>query len=472
MKSIEAESHLSNSEKLTTDGLPAPIRYWAVIIISFGVAISVLDVAIANVALPTIARDLKTDSASVLWVVNAYQLGVVVSLLPLAALGDIYGYRRVFLGGLVLFTLSAFFCAEAHSLPQIAVARGLQGLGAAGLMSVGSVLIRFTYPAKMLGRGIGINAMVVAVSSAIGPSVAAAILAVAPWQWLFLVNVPVGIIACLAGYYLLPGNHATQAKFDWPSAVLNVLTFGLLVLGIEGIAHRQSPIMAMMLLGSAVFFGVIYIRRQLTQPMPLLPLDLLRKPIIALSVLTSVCSFAGQMLALGSLPFFLQDVLKMTAVQIGLVITPMPLTVALIAPLAGHLSDRIPPALLGIIGLSISALGFMLLAFVSAEAGSVAISWRMAVCGLGFGMFQSPNVRMIVGSTPKERSGGAGGLISMSRLSGQTIGASLVALIFSLSQGKGTKATLISAAVIVIVAALLSGSRLSTTGPKTIDLAA
>ena len=144
MQSIEAESHLSSSTK---DGLPTPIRYWAVIIISFGVAISVLDVAIANVALPTIARDLRTDSASVLWVVNAYQLGVVVSLLPLAALGDIYGYRRVFLGGLALFTMAAFFCAEANSLPQIAVARGLQGLGAAGLMSVGSALIRFTYPA-------------------------------------------------------------------------------------------------------------------------------------------------------------------------------------------------------------------------------------------------------------------------------------------------------------------------------------
>src|SRR6185312_9076657 len=159
-----------------TDGLPFPQRIWAVATIALGVIMAVMDSAIANVALPTIGIDLNTDPALSIWIVNGYQLAVTISLLPLAALGDIIGYRRVYLAGLILFTIASLLCALSHSLPMLAFARVVQGFGRAGIMSVNSALIRFIYPQSMLGRGLSINVLVVAISAAAGPSVAAAIL--------------------------------------------------------------------------------------------------------------------------------------------------------------------------------------------------------------------------------------------------------------------------------------------------------
>src|SRR5512146_321145 len=163
------------------DGLPLPQRIWAIATIALGIVMAVMDSAIANVALPTIGIDLNADPALSIWIVNGYQLAVTISLLPLAALGDIVGYRRVYLGGLVLFTIASLLCSLAHSLPLLAIARVIQGFGGAGIMSVNSALIRFIYPSRMLGRGLAINTMIVAISAAAGPTVAAAILSVASW---------------------------------------------------------------------------------------------------------------------------------------------------------------------------------------------------------------------------------------------------------------------------------------------------
>src|SRR5271154_1973697 len=178
-----------------TDGLPPARRRWAVTTLVIAVGMATLDTAIANTALPTIAADLQASPASSIWVVNAYQLALMVSLLPLASLGDILGYRRIYITGLVVFTLASLVCAAAWSLPSLAVARVFQGFGASGIMSVNTALIRFIYPANSLGRGVGFNALVVAVSFALGPTVASAILAVATWQWPFAINVPLGIVA-------------------------------------------------------------------------------------------------------------------------------------------------------------------------------------------------------------------------------------------------------------------------------------
>src|SRR5215475_10203539 len=186
------------------DGLPLPRRYWSILTIALGLAMSVVDGAIANVALPTIAGDLNASPAFSIWIVNGYQLAITISLLPLASLGEIVGYRRVYLAGLLLFTLASAFCASSQTLLWLTTARILQGFGAAGIMSVNAALVRFTYPRAQLGRGIGINAMVVAVSAAVGPTVAAAILAFASWPFLFAVNVPLGIAAVALGWRCLP----------------------------------------------------------------------------------------------------------------------------------------------------------------------------------------------------------------------------------------------------------------------------
>ena len=156
------------------DGVPMPQRMWAILTIALGLTLAVLDGGIANVALPTIARDVNTSPANSIWVVNAYQLAVTISLLPLSSLGEIYGYRRIYQAGLVLFTLASLACALSSSLPTLIVARMLQGFGAAGIMSVNSALIRFIYPRRWLGRGVGLNATVGSIASALGPTVASA----------------------------------------------------------------------------------------------------------------------------------------------------------------------------------------------------------------------------------------------------------------------------------------------------------
>src|SRR5271156_6544033 len=174
---------MSRSSLEPSDGLPWPQRRFAILTIGFGIAMSVIDGAIANVALPTIAGSLNASPAFSIWIVNGYQLAITISLLPLASLGEIIGYRRVYLAGLLLFTLASLFCALSHTLLLLTVARIVQGFGAAGIMSVNAALVRFTYPRLQLGRGIGVNALVVAVSAAVGPTVAAGILAVGTWPY-------------------------------------------------------------------------------------------------------------------------------------------------------------------------------------------------------------------------------------------------------------------------------------------------
>jgi DHA2 family multidrug resistance protein-like MFS transporter len=311
----------------------------------------------------------------------------------------------------------------------------------------------------MLGRGLGINAMVVAVSSALGPTVAAVILAVGSWQWLFAINVPVGIVALLLTP-ALPRTPRAQHRFDALSAILNALTFGLLIAGIDGVAHGEGAAAVAAELIGAALAGAVLVWRQLSQAWPLLPIDLLRIPLFALSISTSVCSFAAQMLAYVSLPFFLQDYLGLSSVQTGLLMTPWPLATAVIAPISGRLADRYSAGLLGGIGLAIFALGLGLLALLPAHPGTADIVWRMAVCGLGFGLFQSPNNRAIITSAPRERSGGASGMLGTARLLGQTMGAALVALSFGLFPDRGTTVALATAAGIAAAAAVVSCLRM------------
>ncbi len=446
-------------------GLPVPQRYWAIVTIGFAIAVAVLDGAIANIALPTIAHDLHASAVDSIWVVNAYQLAVTISLLPLASLGEIWGYRRIYLLGLVAFTLASLGCALSHSLIELTAARVIQGFGASGVMSVNTALIRFIYPRAQLGRGIGINAMVVAVSSAVGPTVASAILSVADWQWLFAINLPIGAAAVVIGLRALPNMAGTGRRFDLVSALLCAVAFGLLITAIDGLGHRLAPRLVAAEFAGAILFGFLLVRRQLGLPSPLLPVDLLRIPVFALSVATSVSSFTAQMLAYVSLPFYLQDTLGRGVVETGLLMTPWPIATGVMAPLAGRLSDRLSAGLLGAIGLAALAAGLALLATLPARPESLDIAWRMALCGAGFGLFQSPNNRTLITSAPKERSGGASGMLGTARLLGQTTGAALVALIFGLAPTQGTMIALAVATCCAVLAALVSGSRVAAAQP-------
>ncbi len=447
------------------DGLPLPQRYWAVITIGIAVSLAVVDGAIANIALPTIARDMQVSPSESIWVINAYQLAVTISLLPFASLGELYGYRRVYQTGLAVFTLASFACAMSHSLPELTVARVMQGFGAAGIMSVNSALTRYVYPRSMLGRGMGLNALLAGTCSALGPTVASAILAVANWQWLFAINVPLGVIAFTIAFRTLPRTPYGSSRFDVGSALLNALTLGLLVLSMDGYAHGAPVFASLLELAVSITAGVFLVRRQLGRSAPLLPVDLLRIPLFRLSAATSTLSFAAATLAFVSLPFYLQGTLGWSATQTGLLMTPWPLATAIMAPIAGRLADRYPAGLLGGIGMTIFTIGLLLLATMPADSAAVPIALRMGICGFGFGFFQSPNNRAMLSAAPLHRTGGASGMLGTARLLGQTFGAALVALIFSLAAHQGVTLTLLIAAGFAASAAGASLLRLRTPTP-------
>jgi DHA2 family multidrug resistance protein-like MFS transporter len=411
------------------DGLPVPQRYWSACAIWIALVMAVLDGAIANVALPTIARELSAAPDQSVWVVNGFQLAVVVSLLPLAALGEMVGYRRVYLVGIVIFTVASLGCALAPSLPILIAARVVQGLGASGIMSVNGALVRFTYPKALLGRGVGLNALVVAGAAAFGPTVASGILALGPWEWLFAVNLPIGVLAFFVARASLPVSP-TSGKLDLVSTLLNVATFGLGFTGVDALTRGGDPWIGGAELILAVLTGLTLLRRSRARPNPLVPIDLLRNKVFTLTVLTSIASFAAQMLAFVSLPFYLQSVLHRSQVDTGLLMTPWPVATGIAAAIAGPLADRFPAAILSGAGLALLTLGLVSLALLPADATSLAIVWRMAICGFGFGFFQSPNNRTMLSSAPMARSGAAGGMLATARLTGQTIGATLAAISF------------------------------------------
>ncbi len=438
------------------DGLPAPRFYWAVASVALAIAMAVLDSAIVNVALPVIGRQFGATPADSIWIINAYQLAIVVSLLPLASLGEIVGFRRIYLAGLSIFTVASLACTLSHTLTEIILARTLQGFGAAGVMSVNGGLVRFIYPHRLLGRGVGLNAMAVSISAAAAPSVASGILAIGPWPWLFAVNIPVGLAALALAWRALPPNPLSSRPFDWISAGLNAATFGLVISGVDVLTRTTARLQGALQLGAGVAAGVFLARREWPRPSPLVPFDLLRNRVFALSVMTSIASFAAQMLAFVSLPFHFEGVLHRSQVATGLLLTPWPVAVGVMAPTAGWLADRFSSAALCTAGLVAFAAGLALLALLPVDASDLDIGWRMALCGLGFGLFQAPNNRMMLTSAPRERAGAAGGMLGTARLTGQSIGAVLTAILLHFFAGAGETYALAGGSALALAAAAFS----------------
>lgn len=441
------------------DGLPNRQRLMAFSTLAMAITMAVLDGNIVTVALPTMARQFAVAPENATWIINAFQLAVTVSLLPLAALGDMVGYRRVYWWGLAVFTVASLACALAPTFAALTFARLVQGLGAAGIMSVNIALIRFIYPHSRLGQGVGNMAVVVAVASAASPSVAAAILSVASWHWLFLINVPIGVLALAMAARTLPATPRAAGRLDLISVVLNALAFGLFIAGVNRVGQggAQSPALIEIGLGAAI--GVVLVKRQLKLSAPLLPVDLLRRPVFALSLATSITSFGAQSLAMVALPFYFEDTLGRSAAATGLLLTPWPVGTALIAPIAGRLADRFIPGILSSIGLLVMGAGLALVALHVGDPDPGSLVWRLAICGLGFGFFQSPNNRLIIGSAPRERSGGAAGLQSTGRLIGQSLGTALMAVAFGRAPQHATSIALWGAAALTLAGACASGLR-------------
>jgi MFS transporter, DHA2 family, multidrug resistance protein len=302
---------------------------------------------------------------------------------------------------------------------------------------VNTALVRFVFPRAMLGRGIGFIAFVVATSSATGPTVAAAILSVASWHWLFAVNILPGALALWLAARVLPTTPRNRHRFDLLGAMLNAVTLGLLIFAVDELGRGEHVSWAAGELAAAALFGLIFVLRELARTAPILPVDLFRRPIFALSVGTSICSYTAQGTAFVSLPFLFEDAGHLSQIATGLLMTPWPAIVVIIAPIAGRLSDRSSPTLLGAMGLAVMTVGMALLLTMPEHPGWGTVAWRMAVSGFGFGFFQSPNNRLLVGAAPPERSGAASGMLSTARLMGQTMGSAIVALTFGIGSASG-----------------------------------
>ena len=451
---------LQNAPRVNDKLTPREFRGMVAILLS--IALATLDTAIANTALPAIAADLNASPAASVWIINAYQLAAVATLLPFAALGGVLGQRKVYLGGLILFVVSSALCTFSWSLPTLTVARVLQGIGASAIMSVNAGLISSIFPRERLGRGLGMNALVVGTSFSIGPTIASLVLSVAHWPWLFAINLPIGLFALVFAWNSLPATKPGSLTFDRLTALLNVITFGALIFALSQAAQLGS--MSSVLIALAIFLvgGAMMLRREAGHPAPMFPLDLLKRPMFALSALTAFCSFATQGLAFVSLPFFFETTLGRDPVQTGFLMTPWSVMVAMIAPFAGRMSDRYPPGLLGGMGLAMLCIGMISLATMPADASVLSIGARMIVCGIGFGFFQAPNQKALMTSAPKERASGASGTIATARLIGQATGAALVALSFGISNTHGPVLALSIGAGFAAVGSIASGLRLVT----------
>jgi DHA2 family multidrug resistance protein-like MFS transporter len=438
-------------------GSLGPRRTAAIAAVLAAMVLAVLDAAIANVALPTMARSLQVPVSTSVWIITAYQTALVMGLLPCAALGESLGYRRVFTMGVALFTAASALCASSPSLPWLVAARFLQGLGAAGVMALGVALLRLVVPRRQLGAAIGWNALAVALASAAGPTIGAVILSGTSWPWLFALNLPLGGMVLLATR-ALPAVAGTERRMDRVSVALSAGALASLVVGAELLVAK--PAVAAVLLAAAAAGLVALVRREIPKEAPMIPLDLLRADSFRTSVIASVCCFAGMTMGLLALPFYLQHSLWQDTLMTGLYMTPWPLTVAIAAPVAGRLVDRVSIAWLCAAGGACLAIGLAAMSMWPLQGRPLPLVLLTMLCGAGFGLFQVPNNRNMFLSAPRERSAAAGGMQATARLAGQTAGGVMMSLLFIMASDEAApRIGLGIGAVLTLAAGLVSTLR-------------
>ena len=423
---------------------PPTGKWWAMLGVGLGVLMFTLDTSIVNIALPTLVQVLQTDFATIQWVVLSYLLVLTAVVLGAARLGDIMGKKRLYLGGLALFTLSSLLCGMSPTVGWLIAFRTLQGMGAVMISALGAAIVTEVFPSSERGRALGIIGATVSLGIALGPSIGGLLIGLSGWRSIFLVNVPIGIFALfivarnVADSRPEPdspefkGHPPQKQQFDWLGAVVMTATLICFSLGMtngqyQGFGSlRTLALLAIALLG---FISFIAIESRLKQPM--LDLKLFRNLYFSLSLLTGVLVFvviAGLLLIA---PFFLELVLHLSTQQAGLLMAVSPILSGIVAPFSGTLSDRFGSRRITLAGLLIMAIACWLMSTLNVGMTDLEYVLRVAPIGIGLGMFQSPNNSAILGEVPPERLGIASGLLSLSRTLGQTIGLPVMGAIFS-----------------------------------------
>lgn len=444
-------------DNASDQGLPMPRRMWAVVSISSGSILYTLDSGIPNVALPVISQKLGIAASSAVLLVSAYNLVLAMVLLPLAAIGERLGHRRVFVAGLLLYILASGGCLLSRTLPVLLGFRSLQALAAAALLSVSLAMVRFVYPQRMLGRGLGFNTMVSSLGAAIAPPLGGLIVGAAPWQAIFAAGLPLALLG-LASHRALPEAEPRQGRYDTRGAVLCALTFGLLISGLQAASEDAPGWIAWSAVAAGVALSVWFVRHERNTPMPVLPVDLLARPALALSVGAALLAVLASTVLLLYVPFRL-NALGFGSAEVGAMMAPFAVVVMIVAPASGMLSDKVPAVLLGTVGMTIATVGLLCIAWLPQTPQFFDVAWRMAVCGMGFSLFFSPNGRLVVGSVPRERAAGASSLVSTTRMFGQALGSTALSGVLALGMPAATP--LLAASALAFLGLVLSGARIA-----------
>ncbi|HEX7856363.1 MAG TPA: MFS transporter [Sphingobium sp.] len=411
-------------------GIPLPRRIWAVLSVSAGSVLYTLDGSIANVALPTIAHALGITASKAVILVSGYNLVLAMVLLPLAATGDRAGHRRIFTMGLVVYIISAVACFFAGSFWLLVAARALQAFAAASVLSVSLAMVRTIYPSHLLGRGLGLNTMASTLGAAIAPPLGGIVIATLSWHWVFALGAPLAVLALCCVRHL-PDPELREEPYDKTGAILCALTFGLLVFGCQALSGLLSPVLAVATVCTGILTAILFVRHERNVSLPVLPVDLLARPALALSVMSALLAVLSSTEILLYIPFRL-SALGLSTAAIGAMIAPYAIAVMLTAPSSGMLSDRVSPNVLGTAGLLMALISALALAWIPDHPSYGDIAWRTALCGVGFSMFFSPNGRLVVGSVPRHRAAGASSLISTTRMFGQALGSTILGALLAL----------------------------------------
>ncbi|MFC1925325.1 MFS transporter [Chloroflexota bacterium] len=392
--------------------------------VMLGTFLAPLDASIVNTVLPDISRHFKTDISIVQWVPTIYLLTISCLILLYGRLGDMLGYKKIFLYGVAGFTVASALCGVSQSIWMLIAFRAVQGLAAGMLMAVGMAIVTSVFPPAERGKAMGIYAISIAAALGLGPTLGGLIAEYLNWRYVFFVNLPIGVIAVLWGARIIPrGSTIPGQRLDLTGAVTaSIFLVTLLLYANRGEDWGWTDPLPLALLGLAVLFGVLFywVERKADQPM--LNLSLFNSRQFSLASLSALLSFIALYGVIFLVPFYLAFILNYSILKVGLIMAASPVAMLLIAPVSGTLSDRIGTRIFTVCGMSIVALGLFLLSDLKESAGAFDIIWRLVITGSGMGMFQSPNNSAIMGSVAPRYMGIASGTIAAMRNVGMVIG--------------------------------------------------
>ncbi len=421
---------------------------WAVLgIVAVGVFMATLDSSIVNISLPTIAQYFGVPlNGEVEWVIIAYLVAVAGVLLTIGRLSDMIGHKPIWASGLVIFTIGSALSGAAPSLGLLIAWRALQGLGGALIMAISPAMLTGAFLPSERGRALGMNAVVVALGTSAGPTLGGVITTHLSWRWIFYVNLPIGIVGVIATLLVLTERmHRGQGKFDPPGALL--LAIGLITLTM-GLSFGQewgwsSPLLISTLVVAAVAIIALYLTEKRVRH-PIIDLSLLHRRVFLSANLSLILSFLALFAVSFIMPFYLEELRGFSTETAGLLLTPLPLTIAVIAPFSGALADRFGTRWLAASGLTIACIGLVLISQLNAHSSLLDIIWRLAFTGVGQALFQSPNNSALMGDAPRAQQGSAAGFLATGRVVGQSISVALAGAIFVSLGGAAAGAILTS----------------------------